>query len=55
MAAAERFLRGHRGSGEVALLTIDIGANDVDGCQREVEIAIACVMQGADRSPRTSP
>ncbi len=49
MAAAERFLRRHRRRGEVALLTIDIGANDVDGCQRGVEIPIACVMRGVQR------
>lgn len=32
LAAAVRFLRAHHAAGEVALVTIDIGANDVDGC-----------------------
>ncbi len=49
MVAAERFLRRHRRRGEVALLTIDIGANDVDGCQQGDEIVVACVMRGVDR------
>lgn len=31
-AAAERFLRTHHHPGEVPLVTVDIGANDVDGC-----------------------
>src|SRR5271165_4301435 len=33
MVAAERFLRDHHHRGEVALLTLDIGANDIDGCE----------------------
>lgn len=32
LRAAVRFLRAHHRRGEVALVTIDIGANDVDGC-----------------------
>jgi lysophospholipase L1-like esterase len=32
LKAAELFLREHRAPGEVPLITIDIGANDVDGC-----------------------
>lgn len=55
MTAAERFLRRHRRKGEVALLTIDIGANDVDGCQSGVEIPIACVMGGVERLARNLP
>jgi lysophospholipase L1-like esterase len=47
MAAAEQFLRTHRGRGEVALLTLDIGANDIDGCQTEDAIDSACVINGA--------
>jgi lysophospholipase L1-like esterase len=31
-AAAVRFLRQHHRKGEVPLVTVDIGANDVDGC-----------------------
>ena len=55
MVAAERFLRRHRRGGEVALLTIDIGANDVDGCQQGGEIVVACVMRGVDRLARNVP
>ncbi len=32
LTAAKRFLKSHHRRGEVALVTIDIGANDVDGC-----------------------
>jgi lysophospholipase L1-like esterase len=32
LKAAERFLKAHHRAGEVPLVTIDIGANDVDGC-----------------------
>ncbi len=32
LAAAQRFLRSHHHPGEVPLVTVDIGANDVDGC-----------------------
>jgi lysophospholipase L1-like esterase len=46
MAAAERFLRRHRRRGEVALLTLDIGANDVDGCESAGTIATGCVIRG---------
>ncbi len=55
MVAAERFLRRHRRRGEVALLTIDIGANDVDGCQQGDEIVVSCVMRGVDRLARNVP
>lgn len=55
MAAAERFLRAHRRRGEVALLTIDIGANDVDGCQQGSEINIDCVLRGVGEIARNLP
>jgi lysophospholipase L1-like esterase len=32
LKAAELFLRAHHSRGEVPLVTVDIGANDVDGC-----------------------
>src|SRR5438876_8980579 len=32
MAAAERFLRAHHRPRQVALVTLDIGANDIVGC-----------------------
>ncbi len=42
--AAEAFLRAHAGS--VRYLTIDIGANDVDGCATGGSIDPVCVTQG---------
>ena len=47
MVAAERFLRQHRHRGEVALVTLDIGANDIDGCEAEDAIDTTCVIRGA--------
>ncbi len=41
---AEAFLEAH--PGEVAFVTIDIGANDVDGCTSGTTINQACVSQG---------
>jgi lysophospholipase L1-like esterase len=55
MIAAERFLRRHRRPGEVALLTLDIGANDVDGCETEGTIATDCVINGANRIASNLP
>ena len=49
MVAAERFLRKHHSRGEVSLLTLDIGANDIDGCVAEGAIATTCVIRGADQ------
>jgi lysophospholipase L1-like esterase len=46
-AAAERFLRTHHRPGEVPLVTVDIGANDVDGCGTvPVNQVASCVMTG---------
>ena len=42
--AAEQFLRDHAGA--VTYLTLDIGANDVDGCATGGSIDAACVTQG---------
>lgn len=44
IAAAEKFLRGHRG--QVAFVTIDIGANDVDGCATGGNVNVACLNAG---------
>jgi lysophospholipase L1-like esterase len=44
LAAAEKFLREHRGS--VAFVTIDIGANDVDGCATGGKVDVACLNAG---------
>lgn len=42
LAAAVRFIRAHR----VALITLDIGANDVDGCLRNGALDGACLVSG---------
>jgi lysophospholipase L1-like esterase len=55
MVAAERFLRDHRRPGEVALLTLDIGANDIDGCETEDAIDTSCVIHGAERISANLP
>jgi lysophospholipase L1-like esterase len=44
LAAALAFLRAHRG--ETGLITIDIGANNVDGCTTAAGISQACVASG---------
>jgi len=41
---AEQFLRDH--AGQVSYLTLDIGANDVDGCASGGSIDAVCVTQG---------
>lgn len=47
LKAAERFLRAHHRRGEVALVTIDIGANDVDGCASVPTAQLgACITNG---------
>jgi lysophospholipase L1-like esterase len=55
MAAAERFLRAHHRGGEVALVTLDIGANDVDGCTDEDTIETNCVIRGAEHISANLP
>ena len=44
LAAAVAFIRTHRS--QVALITIDIGANDVDGCATATTINQTCVTAG---------
>jgi lysophospholipase L1-like esterase len=48
LAAAVAFLRAHHRKGEVPLVTIDIGANDVDGCVQEPSLGqiLSCVVTG---------
>ena len=41
---AEAFLRAH--PGQVPFLTIDIGANNVDGCQSGESFSVSCVQNG---------
>jgi lysophospholipase L1-like esterase len=44
LAAAVAFIRAHRG--EIGLITLDIGANDVDGCVTNGTISETCVASG---------
>jgi lysophospholipase L1-like esterase len=44
LGAAEAFLRAHRG--QVKYVTLDIGANDVDGCLSATGIDQACTVKG---------
>jgi lysophospholipase L1-like esterase len=46
LKAAELFLRAHHHPGEVALVTVDIGANDVDGCAAPGLNVVNCVAAG---------
>jgi lysophospholipase L1-like esterase len=47
LKAAELFLRAHHQAGEVPLVTVDIGANDVDGCASVPTSQIgSCVSRG---------
>lgn len=55
MAAAERFLRRHHRRGEVAFVTLDIGANDVDGCAPNNKIDVGCVTAGVSHIHRNLP
>jgi lysophospholipase L1-like esterase len=45
LTAAVRFLKAHHKKGEVPLITLDIGANDVDGCATASDVG-ACVTTG---------
>ncbi|MEY9878089.1 lysophospholipase L1-like esterase [Streptacidiphilus sp. MAP12-33] len=42
--AAVKFLRAHRG--HVSYVTLDIGANDVDGCLKGGSVDVACALKG---------
>jgi lysophospholipase L1-like esterase len=44
LAAADSFIRAHRR--QIAFITIDIGANDVDGCAKNGSVDINCVTNG---------
>jgi lysophospholipase L1-like esterase len=54
LAAAVRFLKAHHRAGEVPLVTIDIGANDVDGCATAADVG-ACVTAGIGNIERNVP
>jgi lysophospholipase L1-like esterase len=55
LAAAERFLRQHHRRGEVALVTIDIGANNVDGCTAPGVNIGTCVAAGESSIKSDTP
>jgi lysophospholipase L1-like esterase len=50
---AEAFLRVH--AGQIAFLTIDIGGNDVDGCDGATGINAACVSSGVANVSKNLP
>jgi lysophospholipase L1-like esterase len=54
LAAAVRFLKAHHRAGEVPLVTIDIGANDVDGCATATNVG-TCVAAGIASIDRNVP
>ncbi|MCF2530008.1 SGNH/GDSL hydrolase family protein [Yinghuangia soli] len=53
LAAAEKFLRAHRG--KVRVLTIDIGANDVQRCARGMSLDFPCVAEGMSTVGKNLP
>ncbi len=53
MRAAEAFLRQHRG--EVALVTLTLGANDIQRCARGGAINLPCLTDGAGKLFRNLP
>jgi lysophospholipase L1-like esterase len=53
LAQAESFLRGQRG--EVALVTLTIGINDIDGCMTVTTIIEPCVAKGEALAARQLP
>jgi len=53
IAAAEKFLREHRG--HVAFVTIDIGANDVEGCGPGGHIDTTCLTNGINAIKTNTP
>jgi lysophospholipase L1-like esterase len=56
LKAAELFLRAHHHPGEVPLVTVDIGANDVDGCASVPVSQIGtCVSTGEASIKRNVP
>ncbi len=48
LAAAVKFLKAHHAKGEVPLVTIDIGANDVDNCATAAN-PVTCAVTGANQ------
>jgi lysophospholipase L1-like esterase len=54
LAAAVSFLKSHHAAGEVPLITIDIGANDVDGCVTATNLS-ACLAAGLNTIKVNTP
>jgi lysophospholipase L1-like esterase len=55
-AAAIRFLKAHHKKGEVPLITVDIGANDVDGCADvPASQLVSCVSTGLNTIGQNLP
>ena len=57
LAAAVAFLKAHHNKGEVPLVSIDIGANDVDGCTTQTTVALVegCVGAGVTTIEQNTP
>jgi lysophospholipase L1-like esterase len=54
LTAAVRFLKAHHMAHEVPLITLDIGANDVDGCVSATNV-VTCVSQGITAISKNVP
>lgn len=59
LSAALAFLRSHAATGEVPLITVDIGANDVDSCISDLNAGLGpvqtCVEKGVARLEANTP
>ncbi len=59
LAAAVAFLKAHAAKGEVPLITLDIGANDVDGCVGGTGAGLTavetCVVKGVAKLEANTP
>jgi lysophospholipase L1-like esterase len=55
LQAALRFLRKHHRPGAVPLITIDIGANDVDGCVTNGNLNATCLTNGETSIAKNEP
>jgi lysophospholipase L1-like esterase len=55
VTAAQRFLKAHHKKGEVVLVTLDIGANDVDGCTAPGVNVATCVTDGVNAIKTNTP
>jgi lysophospholipase L1-like esterase len=55
LKAALRFLKKHNKPGAVPLITIDIGANDVDGCLQNGALNTTCLTNGENAISTNEP